>query len=586
MVQFFEVCRIANWYVFGILYSTESVKSNMAERSLQRSLQRSLRCDEIIRKYKTDCGDMIRVSNASYPSLVSLSHTQFLTKLLAISKQDIELSPAVFASFKTLMNHARDCSRGRLRYTAECVPRSQRDIGHEIENNRTKEIYLEMQNSFKRMKEKLKASATSCHIDGLLQEEEEEIKSNVYDWLDEGDVKEEEEAKEEEELMYDWATQRQHRQERQEQKREHRRHRENIRLLLEQVRESRDSQLSDIRTHLKNFGSFFSDSMTEKTVGKKGEEENIIQFSNLRGLYFTFDQMTNIILYSKLHADMFINFIHSTYLIRRHESLTGVGTTDCITCLERISRRKYLAEILRFSQSQETMIYILFTSPEDSFLDNLDHLARVDPYVFDMLRYVRPAPPARVLNEEKNVTTNESHLFELARQPPDRFQFILGSVSKAIAFAMEKRKSILSVDEFSKYFTISHRTALRIMASEGRRDGVSIPIDQPNQMMASIGAVKNGVWHNVLLRCTIKEDNRTFLMPEKFRSTVETAQDVYMTGFSTAFLECGKKMESREIELFQDGAPVKTVSRLHRGLIHPFDYRELTFEFYEEEYLT
>jgi hypothetical protein len=210
-------------------------------------------CDDIISKYKTDCGDMIRKSAATYPTLVSQSHTQFLIKLLAISKQDIELSPDVFASFKILMNHARDCSRGRLRFTAECVPSSQRDIGHEVENNRTREIYLEMHNSFSRMKQKLKESAESCRIDELLSEEEggQEVRSNVYDWLNEGEEKEEEEQEEEKSGAnpdaYDWE---QTRQERISKKQQHKRHRENIRLLQEQVRESRDSQLSDIRADL------------------------------------------------------------------------------------------------------------------------------------------------------------------------------------------------------------------------------------------------------------------------------------------------------------------------------------------------
>ena len=550
-------------------------------------------CQDIISKYKTDCGKMIRASTASYPTLVSLSHTQFLTKLLAISKRDIELSPEVLASFKTLMTHARDCSRGRLRFTAECVPMSKRDIGHGVENNRTKEIYLEMQKSFKRMKQKLKESAESCDIDEFLSEEEEreeeegeEVKSNVYDCLNEGEEKEEEEQEEEKSgadpATYDWE---QIRHERIAKKQQHKQHRENIRLLQEQVRESRDSQLSDIRMHLVNFGSFFADSMTVKSVGKKGEEENIIQFSNLGGgLYFTFDQMTNMILYSKLHADMFINFIYSMYLLRPHESLTGVTTTDCITCLERISARKYLAEIVRHPRSEKTMIYIILTAPEDSVLDNLDHLARVDPYVFDMLRYVSPALPERVLNKEKNVTIGESYLFKLARQPPDRFQFIVGSVSKAINFAIARSKSFLSMDDFSKYFHVGHKAALRIMASDGSRDDVVIPIDKPNQVIAVITAVKNDIWYDVLLRCLVKEDNSTFVMPEKFRSTIETAREVYITGFSTAYLrkedKRGYKRFNADTNLRQNDTKVTTPTLIQRGIIHPFDYKDLTFEYY------
>lgn len=547
-------------------------------------------CDEIISKYKTDCGNMIRASTASYPTLVSQSHTQFLTKLLAISKQDIELSPEVFVSFKTLMNYARDCSRGRLRYTAWCVPPEERDIGHEIENTRTKEIYLEMRNSFSRMKQKLQESALSCRIDELLPKEEEEdeggeVKSNMYDWLNEGDVKEEEEEEEKKEKsdadpdVNVTQQQEQARQERISKKQKHKQHRENIRLLQEQVRETRDSQLSDIRMHLVNFGSFFADSMTEKTVGKKGEEENIIQFSDLRGLYFTFDQMTNIILYSKLHADMFINFIHSTYLLRPHESLTGVTTTDCITCLKRMSARKYLAEILRLSQCQDIMIYILVTAPEDSLLDNLDHLARVDPYVFDMLRYVSPAPLAKVLNREKNVTIGESYLFELARQPPDRFQFILGKVSNAITFVMEKKKSFLSVEEFSKYFNVSHKAALRIMASGASRDGVTIPIDRPNQLIACITAAKNGIYYNVLLRCVVKEENSAFVMPKKFRSAIETAKDIYITDFCTAYLGKGNERINTNTTLRQNDTPVRTSTFIDRGVIHPFDYRDLRLDY-------
>ena len=533
---------------------------------------------------------MIRASTASYPTLVSTSHTQFLTKLLAISKQDIELSPAVLASFKILMNYARDCSRGRLRYTARCVPPGQRDIGHEIENNRTKEIYLEMRISFSRMKQKLQESAESCRIDELLPEEDQgvEVKSNMYDWLNEGDVKEEKEEEKEKEEKSDAdsdvnVTQEleQARQERIAKKQQHKQHRENIRLLQEQVRESRDSQMDEIRMHLVNFGSFFADNMTEKAVGKKGDKEYIIQFSNLNGLYFTFDQMTDIILYSKLHADMFINFIHSTYLLRQHESLTGVTTTDCITCLKRISARKYLAEIVRLPQCQYIIIYIFVTAPEDSVLDNLDHLARVDPYVFDMLRYVSPAPLPKVLNREKDVTIGESHLFELARQPPDRFQFILGKVSNAMTFAMEKKKSFLSVEDFSRFFNVSHKAALRIMASDGSRDGVTIPIDKPNQVITCISAVKNDVWYNVLLRCIVKEDKSTFVMPEKFRSAMQTAQDVYIGDFSTASLRKGNKIYNIDTTLRQNDKPVKTPTLVNRVTEHPFYYKDLTFEYYD-----
>lgn len=558
-------------------------------------------CFDILTKYKAECGNMIRVSKATYPHLASPSHTQFLSKLLEISKQDIELSPEVLASFKTLMNHARDCARGRLKFTTECVPHGERDIGHEIENKRMKEIYLEMQNSFSRMKQKLRDSAESCRIDELLSEEkeeerEEEARPNLYDWLDEGEEEEEEEKKEEEgkketkeeaggeeeQKVHSDTTQRQvvqTRRKRSSKKKQHARHKENIQLLQEQVRETRVSVLDDIRMHLEGFDPFFINNMTEKTVGRQGERQTILQFRDLDGLYFTLDQMKDILVYSEVTADLFSNFMYSLYLLRPHESLTGVTTTDCITFLERISERPYLAEILTLPYQWRTMLYILLSAPQNSVLDNLNHLARIDPYVFNMLKYTSPARTSEVFNREKNVVIGISWLYKLAEQPSADFQYIVGKVSNAIAFAMKKKQSMFTVADFSKYFDVAYGAAISIMESGGRREDLSIPIDKPHQLLAVIDSKKDDVLYHTLVRCTVEMDSSVFIMPERFRPAMESAINVQLADLSRAFIKRDDQLHDMCLDLKQNGTWIFTRTRIRRETFHSFDFRNLKFDY-------
>lgn len=490
---------------------------------------RTQRCNDIIRTYKDECDKMEKRFNDNS----SQSHTSFLAKLLAMSKQDIQLSEEVIKAYKILMNHVRKCSSGRMQYLAECLLPGEADIGHTIEMEKTREIYLEMQKSFSRMEEKLNESEESSRIDELIEskvneeEETKETKTNMYDWLDEEPVAEEEVTSGELAEQGELNTERPERVSRQNMRRQHR---ENIRKLREQLLESHESKLLEIRNNLTRFGTYFTDNMEEKIVGKKGEEISLISFRHLDGLKFTLDQMKNTILFSKLHGEMFCNFITMTSLIKSQESLSGVTTADCINTLKRISTRNYLAEILRCPSSTFTIIHILLTDPKDHVLDNLDHLARTDPLLFSMLTEVKGSYIP--INEEKNITIETKPLFQLARLKPDKFQFIAGSVSKAIRKRMENTNSHLSFSEFKKVYNISSQAAQRVIKSGGSRAEITIPIDTPNQAHICIEMNESGITHYTILPCNLKGDGDTIQMHSRYRSTIEASASIYITGIS------------------------------------------------------
>lgn len=496
------------------------------------------RCNDIIHKYKDECGQMEKLSNDD----PSQSHTSFLSKLLAISKQDIQLSEDVIRAYKILMNHARKCSSGRMQFASECLLPGEADIGHAIEMEKTKEIYLEMQKSFSRMMEKLDESEQSSRIDELV-ETKGETKTNMYDWLDEEKVVDEEEADEREEeagrTKAEWDdrggeddTERQGRVSRQNMRRQHR---ENIRKLREQIRESHDSKLLEIRNHMARFGVFFSDNMEQTFVGKKGEEICLITFRPFNGLVFTLDQMNSIISYSKLHAEIFCNFISMAYLIKSQESLSGVTTADCVNTLKRISTRNYLMEILRCPSCKEAIAFILLTNPSDHVLNNLDHLARIDPYLFCMLLWAKEwlIP----FNEQKNIAIDTNPLFKICElKPPHKFQFVMGSISKALRTRIEKNESsFLPSDEFNKVYNIVSKTALSMFKSGASTAGITIPIDTPNQTYANVHIYEDdGTRHQFILPCDLKEDNGTIQVPRRYQSIVDSSLMMYIPGISTS----------------------------------------------------
>ena len=520
---------------------------------------RTQRCNDIIRTYKDECDKMEK----KFTDNSSQSHTSFLSKLLAMSKQDIQLSEDVIKAYKILMNHVRKCSSGRMQYLSKCLLPGEADIGHTIEMEKTKEIYLEMQKSFSRMEEKLNESEESSRIDELVErkvnEEEEESKTNMYDWLDEESVEEEEVAS----GKYEWEhsgeddTERPERVSRQNMRRQHR---ENIRKLREQVRESHESKLFEIRNNLARFGTFFSDNMEETIVGKKEEEMSLISFRHLDGLKFTLDQMKNTILYCKLHGDMFCNFITITSLIKSQESLSGVTTADCVNTLKRISTRNYLAEILRCRSSKFAMVHILLTDLKDYVLDNLDHLARIDPQLFCALTDVKGS--FIPINEEKNITIETRPLFQLARQKPDKFQFIAGSVSKAIRRRIENNNSHLSFSEFKRVYNISSKAAQGVIKSGGSRAEITIPNDTPNQSHISIEMNESGITHYTILPCNLKGDGDTIQMPSRYRSTIEASASICITGVSLTSVDERAVAQRVMSYLYQNNNPVYTRSRI------------------------
>lgn len=533
-----------------MLYVIKEDKSDMPLRTQ--------RCNDIIRTYKDECDKMEK----KFTDNPSQSHTSFLSKLLAMSKQDIQLSEDVIKAYKILMNHVRKCSSGRMQYFSECLLPGEADVGHTIEMEKTKEIYLEMQKSFSRMEEKLNESEESSRIDELVERKgnkEEESKTNMYDWLDEESVAEEEEVAS---GKYEWKhsgeddTERPERVSRQNMRRQHR---ENIQKLREQVRESHESKLFEIRSNLTRFGTYFSDNMEETIVGKKGEEISLISFRHLDGLKFTLDQMKNTILYSKLHGDMFCNFITITSLIKSQESLSGVTTSDCVNTLKRMSTRNYLAEILRCPSSKFAMVHILLTDPKDYVLDNLDHLARIDPDLFCMLTQVKGS--FIPINEENNVTIEKKPLFQLAQQKPDKFQFITGSVSKAIRRRMENNNSHLPFSELKKVYNISSQAAISVIKSGGSRAEITIPIDTPNQAHICIEMNESGITHNTILPCNLKEDGDSIQMHSRYQSTIEASASIYITGIS---LTSVSELAAHRVTsyLYQNNNPVYTRSRI------------------------
>ena len=505
----------------------------------------------------------------------SQSHTSFLSQLLAISKQDIELSKDVIKAYRILMNHVRKCSSGRIQYLAECLLPGEADIGHAIEMEKTKEIYLEMQKSFSRMKEKLDESEQSRRIDELVEKklnEQEKATTNMYDLLNDEEMGEEEpgstrhvwehSGKDDSEIQQRLSRQNVRRQ-----------HKENIRKLKEQVRETHDEKLSEIRNHMARFGTFFSNNMEEMVVGEKGEETGLITFRHLNGLVFTLDQMKNIILYSKLHSDIFCIFMTITYLIKSQESLSGVTTADCVNTLKRISTRNHLTEILRCRSSTFAISYILLTNPKDYVLDNLDHLARIDPYLFGMLDSVKGSMIP--LNEENsNITIKQTPLFKIAQKKPNKFQFIVGAVSKAITSRIERNNSFLALNEFSRVYNVSSKIAVSILKSDGSRANITIPIDTPNQSYALVDVYEDGITYQLILPCNLKGNGDTVQMPSRYQSTVEASSSIYITGISWSSVE---EADTHRVPtyLYQNNNPVYTrlrISNWHK-IYHFSDFR-------------
>ena len=534
---------------------------------------RTATCNDIIAKYKFECGMMESLSNDD----PSQSHASFLSKLLAISKQDVPLSEGVIRSYKELMNHTRRCSIGRVRYASDCLLPGEADIGHSVEIRKIQEIYLEMQKTFSRMKEKLHESEQSIRIDDLVEKrvnEEETETSNIYDWLDEGNASEDEP----ESSIHEWEhsgevdTERQKRVSRRNTRRQHK---ENIRQLKEQARESRDSKLFEIRNHMTMLGTFFSENMKETLVGERGEEISLIAFKNVDGLVFTLEQMKNIILYSKLHADLFCSFIIRTHVIKLKESLSGVTTADCINTLKRISTRSYLIQVLRCPSSAFVMNFLLLTNPKDHVLDNLDHLARIDPFLFSMLCWQESTKTP--FNEENNVDIVTQPLFQIVRQKPDKFQFIVGTVSKAIRSRIEKTNSILPNKDFSKVYNLSSKVALSIIESGGSRAGITIPIDTPNQAHLAVEINEGGMTYEAVLPCNLKEDGDTIQVPRRYRPTVEGSGDMYVTGVSSAGVRKGNK---RPVATYLYQNDERVYGRATIGIWHEFfHFTDFRFEY-------
>lgn len=486
------------------------------------------RCKELIRNYKTACNSMESDKDEAQ------SHTKFLSNLLIISKQDIELSDEVVRAFRTLMYHVRKCSEGRIKYADECLNEKELDVGHAIEIERVNEIFVEMQKTFSRMKQRLDESEKTSRVDELVTDQE--MKSNRFDVLQEddsddpGDEKSASTNTEEEPVRVD-DTDKKARVERQNKRNLHL---DNIRKLKEQICLSQEAKIQDVIDHVSRFGTVFSQNMIVTTVKDQGKDVSVISFPFFARLNFTLDQMENILMYSKLREDIFFSFMSMTHRIKVTESLSGVTTADCVKTFERISTKNYLLEILRCPDMEHVLHRILITDSRDSVLENLDHLARVNPPLFSTLNS-RSSTDQIELNKDKNVTMMKNDLFTLAENTQPDFQFIVEKVSTAWKNQVEKKGKPLLGTSFYKIFDISANAALAIIQAGATRGEMTIPIDMPNQMCLDVVLIDRFV-HHVTISCYLSKHDKAIHVPARYQSMIEQSDRVYVPGISATFL--------------------------------------------------
>lgn len=489
-------------------------------------------CTELIRNYKKECNLLETAANLQNPDL---SHGQVLRQILVISKRGIplrQMNQDAIKSFKTLLYHARKCYRGRLRYLNECLFEGEADIGHAVELEKIRNIYLAMEKSFAQVRRTLDETES----DAVFEErravhsargsesmwtafEDEDSDSDPSD----GGVTETKHSESKETTEKQRARVQRSKQ-----------HRENLRLLKESLCQTRESKLADLQDYMNLFGSFFSDNMQEV---HDGSDEVRVQFEPFRNLFFTADQLKRVVFACKFMADMFHNFIFVAFIIRRQGDALGIHTGDCINALERVASRTYLFAIFRipFSKFYSLFAYLVVRPPEDLVLDNLDHLARVDPMIFLMLSQI-----TELEEVAKDMKAGRPNLmFELAKRPTHEFQFIVGTVSKSLSSKLRRGDLYLELTEFEEMYKTTLSLANAFL-ERGRTNHITIPLANPDQKLCYINKTNNGLVYTFVFPVLVTENEdggkNKIQLPTMFEPVV-TRSELYILDVSYMFVK-------------------------------------------------
>ena len=465
----------------------------------------SERCKNIRKHYKIQCKEMEKLSNiASFSSFTY----DFLPKLLVIAKKDIDIDEGIIESYKTLMEHTEQCSNRRLQFLNECIVSGENDQVHADIITQTKEIHLEMKESFSRLEKVIKST------------EAQEV--SAFEWLNDSPLTTE--TDEEKEI-------------RRERRRIHEQRLSTFHRLRAATERDNDTRLEQMRRYMTGFGSFFVDNFDTKKVCISGNERILVNFKGTYNTAFTLKQIEDVVTYSRLHSEIFYQFIAMMTFITANPNL-GVNIQSCIDILEKVSKKKYLVNILRCPSCVQVLDSILLSDQSDQMLDNLDHLARIDPYLFSILAKKSNKPVIR--NHEKNIS-QILHLitFMAIDQNTENFSFSMGVLSKFLTGYVKKNGRALTLDEFNAVFINAMKTANSIIENNMDRSSITIPMVLPTQRVVNVyDNLSDEYDRGIVVECFIDEvegDDRYIVkFPVRYKTTIESSSYIYIPSISSS----------------------------------------------------